>query len=90
MASGVSEEAARQAGFCWFSIALKPGAELSPEELISFCEERMAYFMVPRYVEFRDSLPKNPSQRIEKYKLRAEGNGASTWDREKAGVKLAT
>jgi len=69
-------------------IVLKPGAELAPEEVIRFCEGRMAYFMVPRYVEFRDSLPKNPSQRIEKYKLRAEGNGASTWDREKAGVRL--
>jgi crotonobetaine/carnitine-CoA ligase len=69
-------------------VVLKPGAELTHEELIRFCEPRMAYFMVPRYVEFRDALPKNPSQRIEKYKLRAEGITPTTWDREKVGIKL--
>lgn len=67
---------------------LKPNAELGHEELIRFCEPRMAYFMVPRYVEFREALPKNPSQRIEKYKLRAEGITELTWDRLKAGVEL--
>jgi crotonobetaine/carnitine-CoA ligase len=67
---------------------LKPDAELSHEELIRFCEPRMAYFMVPRYVEFREALPRNPSQRIEKYKLRAEGITELTWDRLKAGVEL--
>ncbi|MGH9900427.1 MAG: ATP-dependent acyl-CoA ligase [Pyrinomonadaceae bacterium] len=66
----------------------RPGAEPDPEELVRYCESRMAYFMVPRYVEFRDSLPKNPSQRIEKYKLRAEGLSESAWDRVRAGVEL--
>lgn len=69
-------------------VVLKPGAHLAHEDLIRFCESRMAYFMIPRYVEFRDSLPKNPSQRIEKYKLRADGITEATWDREKAGVKI--
>jgi len=67
---------------------LKPGEDIAPEELIRFCNERMAYFMVPRYVEFQEALPKNPSQRIEKYKLRAAGITDRTWDREKAGLKL--
>lgn len=61
---------------------------MTPEELIRFCEPRLAYFMIPRYVEFRESLPKNPSQRIEKYKLRADGITPTTWDREKAGLRL--
>jgi crotonobetaine/carnitine-CoA ligase len=30
-------------------------------------------------------LPKTPSQRIQKYKLRDEGVTADTWDRDKAG-----
>jgi crotonobetaine/carnitine-CoA ligase len=67
-------------------VVLRPGASLEPDELIRFCGGRMAYFMVPRYVDLRDSLPKNPSQRIEKYKLRAEGNSSTTWDREKVGA----
>jgi crotonobetaine/carnitine-CoA ligase len=50
----------------------------------------MAYFMVPRYVEFVDALPKTPSQKIEKYKLKAlaERRRSEMWDREKTGIKL--
>jgi len=44
--------------------------------------------MVPRFVEFRTSMPKTPTERVEKYKLREEGLGAGAWDREKAGYKL--
>ncbi len=68
-------------------VVLKEGASLSPEALIGFCEQRMAYFMVPRFVEFRAELPKTPTQRVEKYKL-VSGGGAETWDREKAGYEL--
>jgi len=70
-------------------VVLKEGGQVSPEQLIKFCEERMAYFMVPRYVEFRDALPKTPTQRIEKYKLQTEDNSSETWDREKAGYQLS-
>jgi crotonobetaine/carnitine-CoA ligase len=48
----------------------------------------MAYFAVPRYLEFKDSLPKTPTQRVEKYKLREQGVTGDTWDREKAGYQL--
>ncbi len=70
-------------------VVLKDGERVRPEELIKFCEDRMAYFMVPRYVEFRDELPKTPTQRVEKYKLQVEGHGPQTWDREKAGYRLS-
>ncbi|HET9532333.1 MAG TPA: ATP-dependent acyl-CoA ligase [Blastocatellia bacterium] len=70
-------------------VVCKEGEQLKPEELIKFCEDRMAYFMVPRFVEFRDSLPKTPTQRVEKYRLREEGDGLRTWDREKAGYRLS-
>jgi crotonobetaine/carnitine-CoA ligase len=66
----------------------KPGSSVEPEDLVQFCASRMAYFMVPRYVEVLETLPKNPSQRIEKYKLRASGITAATWDRERAGISL--
>jgi crotonobetaine/carnitine-CoA ligase len=70
------------------AVVLKRDETMTPEELVSFCNDRMAYFAVPRYVEFRDSLPKTPTARIEKYKLREEGVTKDTWDREKAGYKL--
>ena len=65
-------------------ITLKKGEFLTPEELMAWCEPRMAYFMVPRYVDFLDDFPRNPVGRIEKYKLRRQ-NFTNTWDREKAG-----
>jgi crotonobetaine/carnitine-CoA ligase len=69
-------------------VVLRPGQTLTPEALIEWCEPRLAYFAIPRYVAFRDSLPKTPSERVEKYKLKAEGVTADCWDREAAGIKL--
>lgn len=69
-------------------LALKPGEILPPGELIAYCEERMAYFMVPRYVRYMEDLPKNAVLRVEKYKLREEGVTPDTWDLEKSGYKL--
>jgi crotonobetaine/carnitine-CoA ligase len=65
----------------------RPDESLTPEELLSFCEERMAYFMIPRYVDFTDKLPKTPTERVQKFALRKLGV-ANAWDREKAGYRL--
>ena len=43
-------------------------------------------FAVPRYVRIVDALPKTPSQRIQKFKLRSEGITADTVDREQLGI----
>jgi crotonobetaine/carnitine-CoA ligase len=63
-------------------VALKPGERLEPEALIEFLKPRMAYFMVPRYLDFVAELPKTPTGKILKYPLRERGLTASTWDRE--------
>ena len=52
-----------------FVVASGPVTE---EELRAFAAERLAKFQVPRLWEFRDSLPKTPTQRVEKYKLRED------------------
>lgn len=44
--------------------------EPDPEELAGFCGERLAYFKVPRYWSFVDSLPMTPSERVAKGELR--------------------
>jgi len=49
---------------------------VSEDELRAFASARLAKFQVPRLWEFRDALPKTPSQRVEKYKLRAESGGS--------------
>jgi crotonobetaine/carnitine-CoA ligase len=68
-------------------VVLKEGQTLSPEELLAHCEERMAKFMVPRYIEFRDSLPKTGTHRVQKGALKREGVGPTTWDREAQKTK---
>lgn len=69
-------------------VSLKPGAGMTPEELISFLDGRMARFMIPRYVDIIEAMPKTPTGKIQKYVLREKGLTPSTWDREKAGIKL--
>jgi len=67
-------------------IVLKPGRKPDPERLIRYLVDRTPYFMVPRYVEFVDELPKTPTQKVQKHVLRESGVGPQTWDRESAGV----
>lgn len=50
-------------------VKLKPGESLEELELIKWCEERMPYFQIPRYVETIGDFPKTPSQRIRKAEL---------------------
>ena len=65
----------------------RPGETVDPLALVQWCEARMAYFMVPRYVEVRAALPKTATERVEKYKLKQAGVGQA-WDREVAGYRL--
>lgn len=69
-------------------VVLKPGMSVTEEELIRWCEPRLAYFAIPRYIAIRDSLPKTPSERVEKFKLKEEGITPDCWDREAAGIEL--
>jgi crotonobetaine/carnitine-CoA ligase len=55
-------------------------AGFDPEDLVAFCAERMASFMVPRYVRRRDELPKTATERVQKFELRDEGT-VGAWDR---------
>lgn len=70
-------------------VVLRPGAALTPEELLDHCAPRMPYFAVPRYVEVYETLPTTPTDKIRKVELRAQGVTASTWDRRAAGYILA-
>ncbi len=70
------------------AIVLRPGAQLDEIELMRFCETRMPYFAVPRYVDFVQQLPATENGKIQKFKLRERGIGASTWDREAVGYKV--
>ncbi len=72
----------------WVLVTLREGHTLGHEELLRYCAERMPYFMVPRYLDIVTDFPRTPTAKVEKYKLRAVGPGASTWDREAHGWKV--
>ena len=63
----------------------RPGQSISPEALLDHCVAGMPRFSVPRYVEFVQALPKTPTAKVQKAKLREIGINATTWDREAAG-----
>jgi carnitine-CoA ligase len=71
------------------AIVLRTGAQLEPSALLDFCQPQMPYFAVPRFVEFVETLPATENGKVTKYKLRERGVTAATWDREKAGYKVA-
>ncbi len=53
-------------------IVLKEGhtqEDTSPESILDYAREQLAYFKVPRFIEYADDLPRTPSERIEKHKL---------------------
>ncbi|KAG8057710.1 hypothetical protein GUJ93_ZPchr0002g25759 [Zizania palustris] len=51
------------------------GGEVSEPEMVSFCRNRMAHFMVPRKVVFVDELPKNSTGKVQKLLLRDMARG---------------
>jgi crotonobetaine/carnitine-CoA ligase len=65
---------------------LVEGATLTEEDLFRWCIDQLPYFALPRYIEFRDELPRSPVGRVLKRELRDEGPNAATWDAEAAGI----
>lgn len=71
------------------SLILRDGAALSPEAILDFCQPRMTYFSVPRYLRFADALPTTENGKVQKFRLREMGVTPDTWDREAAGYQVA-
>ncbi len=68
---------------------LREGSTLTEREFCLWIIERVPYFAVPRYIEFRGELPKNPVGRVLKYQLRDEGCTPATWDRTTSDITFA-
>ena len=45
-------------------------SDATADELTEYCADRLASFKVPRFWEFRDDLPRTPSERVAKELLR--------------------
>ncbi|KAJ8762868.1 hypothetical protein K2173_022997 [Erythroxylum novogranatense] len=68
-------------------VSLKSDVVITEKEIIEFCRERMAHYMVPKRVVFMEELPKTSTGKIQKYLLRQiaktlarEGNPLNGYD----------
>ncbi len=69
-------------------VVRQPGCTLTAADLLDFCAGRLAYFAIPRYVEFFDELPKTATQRNQYGVLKARGITTATWDSAAAGYQM--
>jgi crotonobetaine/carnitine-CoA ligase len=53
-------------------VALRPGETVTPEEILSWCKEKLAEFKIPRFLEFRTEFPRSAIGRIQKNILKTE------------------
>src|SRR5262249_13150036 len=61
-------------------VVLRPGTELEQPHLYEHCLLHAPKHMVPRYYEILPALPKTPTQKVEKFRLKSVGINHATWD----------
>jgi crotonobetaine/carnitine-CoA ligase len=66
-------------------LVLRANATLDAEAFWDWCDERLPYFAVPRYLEVYDELPKTPTEKVIKQELRQARPGAEMFDRGPTG-----
>jgi carnitine-CoA ligase len=68
-------------------VQLRPDVTTEARELFLWCAERLPFFMVPRYLEFVDSIPKTANQKAQRYLLKGK-RSANEIDRETLGISI--
>ena len=53
-------------------VVLEAGSQVTADDLLEFCRERLARFKIPRNIEFRDELPKSFVGKVLRRELAAE------------------
>jgi acyl-CoA synthetase (AMP-forming)/AMP-acid ligase II len=54
-------------------VVLKKGATLTARQILRHCAQDLEDFMVPRYVEFEDQLPRTARGKVNKRRLSGVG-----------------
>ncbi len=85
-AFGVPSELGEDEVMVW--VKPKEGVTMDLKSLISFCAENMAYFMIPRYIDLVDDIPRTGTLRVRKSAMKKQGVTERTWDREKEMPEL--
>ncbi len=62
-------------------VVARAGRTIGPDQVFEFLGPLLPRFMLPRYVEILDALPRSAIGKVEKTQLRARGVGPGSWDR---------
>lgn len=49
---------------------LRPGEQMTEDELRAFCQGQIAHYKVPRYIRFVDELPMTVTGKVQKFIMR--------------------
>jgi crotonobetaine/carnitine-CoA ligase len=55
---------------------------------LDYLQDKLAYFQIPRFIDFVEALPKSKVHRIMKRFLKEQGVSENTYDREKSGYEV--
>jgi len=68
-------------------VQLNPNARADARGLFEYLAAELPFFMVPRYIEFLDEIPKTANQKAQRYLLKGR-RGGNEVDREALGIAL--
>ena len=54
-------------------VAIEKGARLTDKDILRYCSQHLENYMVPKYLEIRESLPKTTTGKIRKQDLKVAG-----------------
>jgi fatty-acyl-CoA synthase len=65
---GVPDEKYGEELCAW--VKLRPGAELTGDEVMEFCRGKIAHYKIPRYVRFTEEFPMTVTGKVQKFRMR--------------------
>ncbi len=84
-AFGIPSDEVKGESLLKLNIVLKPDADITYEQMAAFINENAPYYFVPQYMEFVDTLPYTPTNKVQKFKLREQGITPDTWVLKESG-----
>lgn len=69
-------------------VVARSGHELEPAALLVHMAGLLPHYMVPRYIEVIEALPRTPTNKVRKSDLRGGAIAGRCWDRNAAGISL--
>ncbi len=70
------------------NVVLEADSKLTHEALAEYINDNAPYYFVPQYLEFVESLPYTPTNKVQKFKLREQGLNDNTWVLKDSGYKV--